>query len=228
KEFNENSKAWAMYLQEAEENAKEQAEVWKTGLESLLIFAGLFAGVITSFLGESRKKLRLGYQEALLLDIRSALRNERPSDVAYQPTTDQLWVNGLWFTSLLVTLFSAIVAVLARSWLVSYVPISNRKEAKDAHKRWILDERAERWKLQKVITVIPQLVQLAFFLFSLGLGIQVYHDNKTLGAFILSLVVGGTLLYLVVTALPLVLPPDSCPFQTPLSEILRDLQELVL
>ena len=27
-----------MYLQEAGENAKDQAEVWKTGLESLLLF----------------------------------------------------------------------------------------------------------------------------------------------------------------------------------------------
>ncbi|KAH6891809.1 hypothetical protein BKA70DRAFT_848241 [Coprinopsis sp. MPI-PUGE-AT-0042] len=223
-EFNHNAKAWAMYLQEAEENAKEQAEVWKTGLESLLIFAGLFASVITSFLAESRKKLRLEDSEALLIDIRSALRNETQSDVAYKPTPAQVWVNGLWFTSLLITLFSAIVGVLARSWLVNHLPVSNRKKAKDAHRRWMLDERAERWKLQRVITGIPLLVQVAFFLFSFGLAIQTYDDNKTLGIVVLSLVAGGTLLYLVVTALPLVLPPDSCPFQTPLSEILRGLQ----
>ncbi|KAH6903212.1 hypothetical protein BKA70DRAFT_603484 [Coprinopsis sp. MPI-PUGE-AT-0042] len=223
-EFNHNAKAWAMYLQEAEENAKEQAEVWKTGLESLLIFAGLFASVITSFLAESRKKLRLEDSEALLMDIRSALRNETQSDVAYKPTPAQVWVNGLWFTSLLLTLFSAIVGVLARSWLVNHLPVSNRKEAKDAHKRWTLDERAERWKLQRVITGIPLLVQVAFFLFSFGLAIQTYVDNKTLGVVVLSLVAGSTLLYLVVTALPLMHPPDSCPFQTPLSELLHGLQ----
>ena len=32
------AKAWALYLQEAEGNARDQVEVWKTGLESLLIF----------------------------------------------------------------------------------------------------------------------------------------------------------------------------------------------
>ncbi|KAH6877419.1 hypothetical protein BKA70DRAFT_1207722, partial [Coprinopsis sp. MPI-PUGE-AT-0042] len=227
-EFSRNAKTWAMYLQEAEENAKDQAEVWKTGLESLLIFAGLFAGVITTFLAESRKKLRLEDSEALLMDIRSALRNEPLSSVAYAPTLYQLWVNGLWFASLLITLFSAIVAVLARSWLVNHLPISNRKEATDAYRRWMLDERAERWKLQKVITAIPLLVQLAFFLFSLGLVIQTYDDNKTLGICVLSLVAAGTLLYLVVTVLPILLPPDSCPFQTPLSDILRDLQGLLV
>ena len=36
--FRHNAKAWALYLQEAEGNARDQVEVWKTGLESLLIF----------------------------------------------------------------------------------------------------------------------------------------------------------------------------------------------
>ncbi|KAH6903214.1 armadillo-type protein [Coprinopsis sp. MPI-PUGE-AT-0042] len=213
-DFDENAKAWAMYLQEAEKKANEQGELWKTGVESLLIFAGLFAGVITSFLAESRKKLRLEDQEALLMDIRSALRNEPPSTS---------------HTNRRPPSFGAIMGVLARSWVVNHLPISNRKDAdaEEAHKRWILDERAKEWKLEKVITGIPLLVQLAFFLFSLGLGIQTYHDNKILGIFVLSMIAGGTVLYLVVTALPLVLPPDSCPFQTPLSDILRDLQALL-
>ncbi|KAH6877421.1 hypothetical protein BKA70DRAFT_215794 [Coprinopsis sp. MPI-PUGE-AT-0042] len=174
--------------------------------------------------------LRLDDSEALLMDIRSALRNEPSADAGdnYRPTLHQLWVNGLWFASLLITLFSAIVAVLARSWLVNHLPISNRKEAIDAYKRRILDDRAERWKLQKVITSIPLLVQLAFLLFAIGLGIQTYDDNRVLGIFVLAMVVGGTLLYLVVTALPLVLPTDSCPFSTPLSDILLDLQALLI
>jgi hypothetical protein len=37
-EFRRNAKSWAIYLEEAGEHAKEQAEVWKTGLESLLLF----------------------------------------------------------------------------------------------------------------------------------------------------------------------------------------------
>jgi Family of unknown function (DUF6535) len=190
----------------------------------------LFAAVITSFLAEARKKLRLEDSEALLMDIRSALRNEPSSDPAasYKPSSSQLWVNGLWFASLLITLFSAIVGVLARSWLVNHLPVSTRKEDTDAYRRWTLDKRADKWGLPKVITGIPFLVQIAFFLFSLGLGIQTYDDNKRLGILVLSLVAVGTLLYLVATVLPLVLPPDSCPFQTPLSDILRDLYALVV
>ncbi|KAH6903199.1 hypothetical protein BKA70DRAFT_603223 [Coprinopsis sp. MPI-PUGE-AT-0042] len=239
-EFRRNAKSWAIYLEEAGEHAKEQAEVWKTGLESLLLFvgpitshvvvdilnalqAGLFASVITSFLVESSKKLQLEDQEALLMDIRSVLLNKPIADHEYAPTAGQLWVNGLWYASLLVTLFSAIIGVLARSWIVNYLPIASRQEAGDAYRRWMLDRMSERWKMQKIIRGIPLLVQVAFFLFSLGLGIQAYESNRTIGLAVLSLVAACTMIYVVVTILPLILPPGSCPFKTPLSDVLLDL-----
>ncbi|KAH6891797.1 hypothetical protein BKA70DRAFT_1162539 [Coprinopsis sp. MPI-PUGE-AT-0042] len=222
-EFRRNAKSWAIYLEEAGEHAKEQAEVWKTGLESLLLFAGLFASVITSFLVESSKKLQLEDQEALLMDIRSVLLNEPIADHEYAPTASQLWVNGLWYSSLLVTLFSAIIGVLARSWIVNYLPLASRQEAGDAYRRWMLDRMSERWKMQKIIRGIPLLVQVAFFLFSLGLGIQAYESNKSIGIAVLSLVAACAMIYAVVTALPLILPSDPCPFKTPLSDVLLDL-----
>lgn len=91
--------------------------------------------MITSFLVESSKKLQLEDQEALLMDIRSVLLNEPVVDHKYAPTIGQLWVNGLWYASLLVTLFSAIIGVLARSWIVNYLPLASRQEAGDAYKR---------------------------------------------------------------------------------------------
>lgn len=36
--FRADAKIWQVYLQEAEEKAKEQADSWNTGLDSLLIF----------------------------------------------------------------------------------------------------------------------------------------------------------------------------------------------
>lgn len=144
----------------------------------------------------------------------------------YAPNQSTLWINGLWFTSLLVTLFSAIVGVLARSWLVKYVPVTTREESDDAYQRWMLDQRTRRWKMERVITVIPLLVQLAFFLFAAGLAILVFNDNPTIGGVVLGMVGLSTLIYLLVTALPLFLPAESCPFQTPLSDILLETHKL--
>lgn len=37
-EFREDAKIWQVYLEEAEEKANDKAELWRTGLDSLLIF----------------------------------------------------------------------------------------------------------------------------------------------------------------------------------------------
>ncbi|KAF6745676.1 hypothetical protein DFP72DRAFT_925519 [Ephemerocybe angulata] len=42
-EFREDAKIWKCYLEVAELRAREQAELWNSSLDSLMIFAGLFA-----------------------------------------------------------------------------------------------------------------------------------------------------------------------------------------
>lgn len=37
-EFRSEARVWSLYLEDAEEEAKERAEIWRTGLDSLLIF----------------------------------------------------------------------------------------------------------------------------------------------------------------------------------------------
>lgn len=37
-EFREDARIWQLYLEEAEEKAKDKADLWNTGLDSLLIF----------------------------------------------------------------------------------------------------------------------------------------------------------------------------------------------
>ncbi|KAH6867261.1 armadillo-type protein [Coprinopsis sp. MPI-PUGE-AT-0042] len=227
-DFRHDAKIWSLYMREASDQAAAQAELWKTGLDSLLLFAGLFAGVVSAFVIESRKKLRMDDQELLLHSINNALRGQPPAEDSYKPTTDHLWINGLWFGSLLITLFSAILGVLAKSWLVKYTPLSTRdgQQSEDAYQRWTIDQRAKTWKLEWAFTLIPLLVQIAFLLFAAGLSIQCFNDQQTLGRIILGLIALGMAVYIVATILPLLLPDGSCPFQTPLSEILIQLRGL--
>ncbi|KAH6899565.1 hypothetical protein BKA70DRAFT_735862 [Coprinopsis sp. MPI-PUGE-AT-0042] len=227
-EFRDSAKIWALYLKEASDRAKTQTELWKTGLESLLLFAGLFAGVVSAFLLESRKKLRLEDQELLLRSILNVQQGLPLPKDDYQPTVDQLWINGLWFSSLLITLFSAIVGVLAKSWLVKYSPLAKSEESGDAYQRWTADESVKTWRMERVFTFIPLFVQLSFFLFAVGFAIQSFNDNQVLG-YIVSVIVGlGIVVYLTVTALPFFIRDGSCPFQTPLSELLLHLGHFIL
>ncbi|KAF9457675.1 armadillo-type protein [Collybia nuda] len=221
-----DAKIWSLYLAEAEEEAKQQAELWKTDLESLLLFAGLFAGVVASFVIDSRHDLQpQSKTEVLLADIRNALRNETNSQDMFELNMPTLWINGLWFTSLLITLFSATMGILAKSWVVKFIPVAKGQESDDAYQRWVRDERAKLWYLGAGITILPGLIHLALLLFSVGFGLQSVGDNSKLGWVVLALVFLGTIIYLGITIAPFYFPGIPC--QTPLFIVFRGLLRLV-
>lgn len=136
------------------------------------------------------------------------------------------WINGLWLLSLYITLFSAIMGVLAKDWLAKFVPANTKREAADAYHRYKLDMQAESWYLEEVITLIPFLVQIAAFLFFLGLIIQSIGDDQTLGHMLLAFCISGLVVYFTMTFLPLLIP--SSPFKTPLSDLLLWLKGVLL
>ncbi|KAF9002362.1 armadillo-type protein [Cyathus striatus] len=202
KQFKPDAKIWELYLKDAEEEAKERAEIWKTGLDSLLIFAGLFAGVVSSFVIDTNSAD----------DTRQSVTSDRTPSIS-----SLLWIKGLWLTSLLLTLFSAIMGVLAKAWLAKFIPVTSKREAKDAYQRRILDKRAKRWRLELVLTFIPLLLQVASFLFLFGIAIQSLNDNTRIGKLATVLVIAGLATYLAITMTPVFFP--SSPFQTPLSDL---------
>ncbi|KAF8984276.1 hypothetical protein BDQ17DRAFT_1548847 [Cyathus striatus] len=204
KQFKPNAKIWGLYLTDAEEEARENAEVWKNGLDSLLIFAGLFAGIVSSFVTGAGSGSS-GSQQAL------------PSD---------LWIKGFGATSLLVTLFSAIMGGLAKAWSLKFITASSKREAKDAYERRILDKRAKRWKLERIIKFIPLLIQTAALLFAAGFAVQSYVDNQLIGQLTIILASIGLGVYLVATVIPVFYSPS--PFGTPLSDLFITAKELFL
>ncbi|KAF6764919.1 armadillo-type protein [Ephemerocybe angulata] len=213
--FRHDAKIWHVYLEDAEKEAREQAELWRTGLESLLIFAGLFAAVVASFLIDSKKDLQSDSEQRMLYDIRASTR---PVGVAYQVPTYTDTVNGLWVISLYLTLFSAIMGVLAKAWIAKYIPATTRHEASDAASRFMLDQQARSWYIQEVITLVPLLVQIATFLFLIGLFLQILDDNKKLGFTLMAFCISGGVVYVVITGTHLL--SRTAPVNTPLSELL--------
>ncbi|KAJ7708055.1 hypothetical protein B0H17DRAFT_1273706 [Mycena rosella] len=51
------AKLWAVYVSEAEKYDKALVESWKSDMEGMLIFAGLFSASLTAFIIESYKTL---------------------------------------------------------------------------------------------------------------------------------------------------------------------------
>ncbi|KAJ7820894.1 hypothetical protein B0H13DRAFT_2377676 [Mycena leptocephala] len=51
------SQLWAVYVSEAEKYDKSLVESWKSYMEAMLIFVGLFSASLTAFIIESYKTL---------------------------------------------------------------------------------------------------------------------------------------------------------------------------
>ncbi|KAJ6469847.1 armadillo-type protein [Mycena sanguinolenta] len=192
-----SSDLWSLYLKEANERAMAKVDLWKGSLKAFLLFAGLFAAVVSPFVLDSQAKLQ-------------------PTSPATKVPISTLAINFLWFTSLTLTLISALAAVLAQTWIVKFslVPTQGFNGAKE---RWIRDDQAEHWHLHTAITWITVLIQLSLFLFLAGFAVQAVADHKSLGWTILSFVGATLVLYIVITVLPWVYP--TTPFGTPFSEL---------
>ncbi|KAF7345812.1 hypothetical protein MVEN_01602400 [Mycena venus] len=200
---------WSLYLEEANERAKAKADLWNGSLSAFLLFAGLFAGVVSSFVIDSRAGLQP--------DQAGLQSNGTGTDNAGTgvPATT-VAINYLWFTSLTFTLISALAAVLAQTWIVKFSLVPT-KGFKGAMERWIHDDNAEHWHLYSAITWITVLIQLALFLFLAGFAVQAVGDHKNLGWTIVSFVGATVVLYIGITILPWLYP--TSPFRTPFSEL---------
>ncbi|CAG8701104.1 2554_t:CDS:2, partial [Acaulospora colombiana] len=143
-----DARIWGLYLEEAEAEDKELMEPWNKDLDSLLIFAGLFAGILTAFIVESRKELYEDPQTRLLKDILSTLQNipNTLNPELFEPETSFLNINGLWFTSLMLTLSSALGGVLSKGWIAKHSSASTRKTSNDAYARHLRANRIRKWR----------------------------------------------------------------------------------
>ncbi|KAJ7931091.1 hypothetical protein B0H13DRAFT_869966 [Mycena leptocephala] len=210
---------WKLYLRETEAEDKELAQLWQIGLDQLLIFAGLFGAILTAFLIESRKDLKQDPLQEILCTLR-ALHNDSVTSTSkpFRPPHSSLVVNAAWFSSLGLTLISALAAVLAKGWLAQYTPATPGLHSKDACERHLRYLRSRQWRLATLVAGIPLLIQIALLLFAVGLVILTLNDNFGIGVTLLVMTVFTTCLYFLGTILPWFSP--ACPFQTTMSDLI--------
>ena len=170
----------------------------------------MFGAILTAFLIKSRKGLT---QDPLILAIR-----QLPTTEPFWPETSSVFINAAWFCSLGLTLFSALAAVLAKGWLAKYTSATPGICSYDACERHLRYLRAQQWRLGMIVDGIPFLIQIALFLFAVGLVVFILGDNFGIGISLLVLTVLATALYVFCTLLPWFSP--ACPFQTTMSDFI--------
>ncbi|KAL1750530.1 hypothetical protein FB107DRAFT_294536 [Schizophyllum commune] len=193
-------------------------------LDVLLVFAGLFSAVVTTFVSQSSQKLDSDYAQIttslvyeLVLLQRAVATGASAGDIPKARLVPDsktyhvadLWVNGLWLTSLTLALLTALISVLAKQWIQG----SPRDRACIRQYRF---RSFQRWRVPAIVGFLPVLLTVALLLFFAGLAVYVAPLNFTIAIVIIGLSAAIFLLYCLTTALPIFVP--QCAYKTPLAE----------
>ncbi|KAJ6569243.1 hypothetical protein B0H19DRAFT_1134947 [Mycena capillaripes] len=230
KELVPDARVWLVYNDESTIFDNDMIVESGDNLDILLVFAGLFSAVLTTFVAQTSQALSLdntAISNSILLELVALQRAQAngtsfdsipPADTSFTVSRTDIWVNGLWFTSLALSLSTALLAVLAKQWLrqySSFIAGSARTRALIRQFRYVC---FDKWGVRLIISLLPTVLHLSLFLFMAGLVVFLFPLNRTLAA-VVACVAGllcGT--YIITNVLPIII--IQCPFRTPLSAVL--------
>ncbi|KAJ7162865.1 hypothetical protein C8R46DRAFT_1101729 [Mycena filopes] len=222
------SKVWAVYVSEAEKYDKSLVESWKSDMEGMLIFAGLFSASLTAFIIESYKTLTPDSCDSmvqLLAQISqqlAAAANGSTFQVPVAPTpfsppTTSLVCNTLWFISLGLSLTCALIATLLEQWARDFLHRADMRSAPVIRARVFsyLYYGLKRFSMHTVVDIIPLLLHASLLFFFAGLVAFLLPINPVITYVAAGLLVVVVAIYSLLTVLPIWYL--DCPYRTPLS-----------
>ncbi|KAJ7056100.1 hypothetical protein C8F01DRAFT_993428, partial [Mycena amicta] len=226
------AKLWSVYVNEAEKYDKSLVESWRSNMDGMLIFAGLFSASLTAFIIESYKTLVADSGDStvqLLSQISLQLAASSngtvftaPATAPFKPSTSALVCNALWFISLGLSLACALVATLLEQWAREFLHRADMRSAPVVRARMysFLYYGMRRFGMHTVVDVIPSLLHASLIFFFAGLVAFLLPVNKIIAEIVAAILAVFICVYIILTVLPII-KADS-PYRTPLSNALWD------
>lgn len=130
-----------------------------------------------------------------------------------KPPSSAVWINCLWFSSLVFALLSASLGTLVKQWLRRYIA----KDYSSARERTRLREHRYRglilWLTPNIVASLPVLLRIALNLFFAGLIVLLHTLDGTVMAVAATGIGLWTLVYILTSILPSLYP--DCPYASP-------------
>lgn len=133
----------------------------------------------------------------------------------FKTPTSAVWINSLWFLSLILSLTSALFGMIAKQWLREYMEWTTtswlpQRTIALRQKRF---EAFEEYKVPAIIATIPALLEVALILFFAGLIVFLWTINRTVAG--VSIAAIGTSITLAILATVLPVFRRRCPYKSP-------------
>ena len=192
--------------------------------------AGLFSAVCSAFVIDVQGNLQpdpvnasTAYLEAILKTLQNPgpIGNNTVVPAWTGPSSTDVTVSVLLYTSLSISLLAAFLAMLGKQWLNRYARRHGGSAAERCGDRQRKLNGLQRWPFRTVIESLPVLLQISLLLLGAALSRLLWDVDRMVASivagftaygisFYVCIVIAGTLSY-------------ECPFQTPPSLILRSL-----
>ncbi|KAI0653577.1 hypothetical protein C8Q70DRAFT_927428, partial [Cubamyces menziesii] len=182
----------------------ELVKRWSSEIDTYLVYAGLFSAILTAFNVESYQMLQppipdttsavlrhistqlgsLSYVPPFINSSISAFTNTGSHISADAPVVAQwtVWLNVLWFSSLVFSLSSASVGILVKQWLNEYQSGLSGGSEHIAKLRQLRLNNLERCRVRDIVMAIPVLLQVALASFFAGLLVLLWTLHHTVAA----------------------------------------------
>ncbi|KZV72682.1 hypothetical protein PENSPDRAFT_683582 [Peniophora sp. CONT] len=188
--LNPSDKFWNLYIVDAEKHDKIRLERWKGDTDGILIFTGLFAAAVATFLVSTIPSLSPDTGDetvALLSQIFAVLGNQTGQNVqstdpllhAFKPSPSTVWVNSLWVSSLILSLVSALAATLVQQWSRVYSQGTQRRGSPNIRGPVYaaLAHGVDRFHMEGAILSVVSLLHVAVMLFFAGFLVLLWSTN---------------------------------------------------
>ena len=136
---------------------------------------------------------------------------------SFSAPTSAVWVNGLWFLSLVISLTCALMATLLQQWARRYLEVAYPRYSPPRRARIhaFYSEGVENMHVPWTVEALPTLLHISLFLFFAGLAVFLFNVHLTIFGVVTAWIGICVILYACLTFLPII--RKNSPYSGPLS-----------
>ncbi|KAF9018393.1 hypothetical protein BDZ89DRAFT_960150, partial [Hymenopellis radicata] len=189
-EMSPHARVWRMYQDESQMHDLAMVDDSKDNVDVLLVFAGLFSSVVTTFVAQTSQSMQMPSDTittSLVYELvniqRASFNGTSVNDVPFssltpastQPSSSVIvWVNGLWFISLALSLTTALLSVLVKQWFHQYVSMPSGTPQDRSLVRQYRFSGLQKWHVPIIVGLLPVLMHAAVAIFFCGLVLYLF------------------------------------------------------
>ncbi|KAF4622185.1 hypothetical protein D9613_009421 [Agrocybe pediades] len=173
-----DGKHWETLLDPLMERDRMQCAAWKEEVQNLVIFAGLFSSVLSAFVVQTYQSLQPDPNNQVVFLLSQIANNmgSSPSNTSFTtassftPDSSSVRINVLWLISLVLSLTTVLIAIVASQWLTEHQHYPSSMSLMEKYALFHMrQESLAKWRVPEILSSVPLLLLLALILFFVGL-----------------------------------------------------------